>query len=65
MPPRLDEHSETRRINVVAPATLHKRIEVWRRRQAGRLTKSDAVRALLESALEADGITLESIARRR
>ncbi len=50
---RLDETSETVRIQVVATDAWLARIDEWRRRQAVIPNRSSAIRKLVEAGLEA------------
>jgi hypothetical protein len=50
MPPKLDK--ETRRLNMVAPASWVKKIDEWRRQQPDLPNISEAVRRLVERGLE-------------
>jgi Arc/MetJ-type ribon-helix-helix transcriptional regulator len=53
MPPRLEEGTETERIQIVAPSTWVDKIDEWRRAQPGRIpSKSEAIRMLVDLALE-------------
>jgi hypothetical protein len=51
MPPKLDD--ETKRLNMVAPASWVKKIDDWRRQQPDLPNISEAVRRLVEAGLEA------------
>jgi len=51
MPPKLEEGSETERVQVVAPASWVQRIEEWRRKQPRIPSKSEAIRILADKAL--------------
>lgn len=53
MPPKLDEDSETERVQIVAPSSWIRRIEEWRRAQPKIPSRSDAIRQLVDLALEA------------
>lgn len=53
MPPKLDDGSSTERVQIVAPASWLERIEAWRRRQVKIPSKSEAIRILVDQALEA------------
>ncbi len=55
MPAKLDPDSQTERLQIVAPASLVARIEEWRRKQPRIPTKSEAIRLLVERALDWDG----------
>ena len=50
MPPKLDK--ETRRLNMIAPASWVKKIDEWRRQQPDLPNISEAVRRLVELGLE-------------
>lgn len=50
MPPKLDD--DTKRLNIVVPATWARRVDDWRRRQTDLPNFSEAVRRLVEIALE-------------
>lgn len=51
MPPKLED--ETKRLNMVAPASWVKRIDDWRRQQPDLPNISEAIRRLVELGLEA------------
>ena len=51
MPPKLED--ETKRLNMVAPASWVKRIDEWRRQQPDLPNISEAIRRLVELGLEA------------
>lgn len=53
MPPKLEQGSETERMQLVAPSTWFKRLEEWRRKQTKIPSKSEAIRALVDAGLEA------------
>jgi hypothetical protein len=53
MPPKLDEDSETERVQIVAPQSWIRRIEEWRRAQPKIPSRSDAIRQLVDLGLEA------------
>lgn len=53
MPPKLDDNSPTERIQIVAPASWVERIEEWRRKQPRIPSKSEAIRILVDQALDA------------
>lgn len=53
MPSRLDDDSETERVQIVAPASWIQRIEEWRRAQPKIPSRSDAIRQLVDLGLEA------------
>jgi hypothetical protein len=50
MPPKLDK--ESRRLNMVAPASWVKKIDEWRRQQPDLPNISEAVRRLVDQGLE-------------
>ena len=52
MPPKLD--TEIKRFNIVAPAAWAKRIDEWRGRQPDVPNFSEALRRLVDMALEAE-----------
>lgn len=54
MPPKLDETSDTERVQIVAPASWVARVEEWRRAQIKIPSRSDAIRQLVERGLKAD-----------
>ena len=54
MPPKLDKDSATGRVNVIASETLLKRVNEWRRRHPAMPNKSEAIRMLVEMALDAE-----------
>jgi hypothetical protein len=51
MPPKLED--ETKRFNMVAPASWLKKIDEWRRHQPDLPNVSEAIRRLVELGLEA------------
>lgn len=53
MPPRLDEDSETERVQIVAPSSWVRRVEEWRRAQPKIPSRSDAIRQLVDAGLAA------------
>jgi hypothetical protein len=53
MPPKLEDHSDTERVQIVAPASWIRRIEEWRRAQPKIPSRSDAIRQLVELGLKA------------
>ena len=55
MPPKLDPDTETRRLNIVAPASWLKRLEEWRRAQPDLPNTSEAIRRLVDAGLEREG----------
>lgn len=55
MPPRLDPKSKTERIQLIAPESWVARVNDWRRKQAEIPNFSEAVRLLVEEALEKKG----------
>ena len=52
MPPKLDD--EIKRLNIVAPISWVRRIDEWRGRQADVPNFSEALRRLVDMALEAE-----------
>jgi hypothetical protein len=52
MPPKLDPETETRRLNLVAPASWVRKIDDWRRQQADLPNISEAIRRLVDAGLE-------------
>jgi hypothetical protein len=54
MPPKLEADIETRRMQLVAPATWFERVESWRAKQRPIPSKSEAVRILVDRSLDAD-----------
>jgi metal-responsive CopG/Arc/MetJ family transcriptional regulator len=54
MPPKLDEESATERVQIVAPASWVQRVEEWRRKQPRIPNRSEAIRLLVEAALDAE-----------
>jgi hypothetical protein len=55
MPPKLDPDTETRRLNLVAPASWVRKIDDWRRHQPDLPNISEAIRRLVDAGLEATG----------
>jgi hypothetical protein len=53
MPPRLEDGTPTERLQIVAPSSWVARIEEWRRQQPRIPSKSEAIRMLVEQALDA------------
>jgi hypothetical protein len=53
MPPKLDPDTETRRLNLVAPASWMRKIDDWRRQQPDLPNISEAIRRLVDAGLEA------------
>ncbi|MHC2867934.1 hypothetical protein ACVIYH_009067 [Bradyrhizobium diazoefficiens] len=51
MPPKLED--ETKRLNMVAPASWVKKIDDWRRQQPDLPNISEAIRRLVEMGLDA------------
>lgn len=51
MPPKLDDGSETERVQIVAPASWVARVEEWRRAQERIPSRSEAIRLLVDKAL--------------
>lgn len=54
MPPKLESGTPTERIQIVAPATWVERIEEWRRGQPRIPSKSEAIRLLVDMAIDAE-----------
>lgn len=54
MPPKLDEGTATERVQIVAPASWIDRVDEWRRKQRRIPSKSEAIRMLVDLALEAE-----------
>lgn len=52
VPPKLKAGEESERLQVVIPKSLSERLEDWRRKQPIIPTKSEAIRALVEKALD-------------
>lgn len=52
MPPKLEDGVVTERIQIVAPTTWVERLEEWRRKQPRIPNKSEAIRILVDQALE-------------
>jgi hypothetical protein len=52
MPPKLEDQSDTERVQIVAPASWIRRIEEWRRAQPKIPSRSDAIRQLVELGLK-------------
>jgi hypothetical protein len=55
MPPKLEDGSETERIQIIAPTSWVERIEEWRRKQPRIPSKSEAIRMLVDQALANHG----------
>jgi hypothetical protein len=53
MPPKLDADTETKRLNLVAPASWVRKIDDWRRQQPDLPNISEAIRRLVELGLKA------------
>lgn len=60
VPKKLDESSPTERVQIVAPASWLERLDEWRRRQPKIPNRSEAIRRLVDIALDA-----QKTARRR
>ena len=54
MPPKLEQGVRTERLQVLASATWIKRLDDWRRKQDGLPNRSEAIRILVEKALDED-----------
>ena len=52
MPPKLDEATETERVHIVAHSAWIQRVEEWRRNQARIPSRSEAIRILVDLALD-------------
>lgn len=55
MPPKLDPDTETKRLNIVAPASWVRRVDEWRRTQPDLPNVSQAIRRLVDAGLEREG----------
>jgi metal-responsive CopG/Arc/MetJ family transcriptional regulator len=53
MPPKLQDGVETERVQIVAPASWISRIDEWRRTQKKIPSRSEAIRILVDKALDA------------
>lgn len=53
VPPRLEENETTKRVQLVAPPSWLARVNEWRRQQPDLPNMSDAIRRLVDKALEA------------
>lgn len=53
MPPKLQDGVETERVQIVAPASWISRIDEWRRTQKKIPSRSEAIRLLVDKALDA------------
>lgn len=51
LPPKLDDSSETERVQIVAPSSWIERVEQWRRAQPRIPSRSEAIRILVDQAL--------------
>lgn len=54
MPPKLDDKSPTERVQLVTTAAWMERVEEWRRRQPKIPSKSEAIRLLVDQALDGE-----------
>lgn len=52
MPRKLDQDSDTERVQIVAPASWLAKIDEWRRTQPKIPNRSDAIRQLVEIGLK-------------
>lgn len=52
MPPKLDPDTETKRLNIVAPASWVRKVDEWRRLQPDLPNASEAIRRLVDAGLE-------------
>lgn len=55
VPPKLQPGAATERLQFMAPVTLSRRIQEWRRKHPDLPSMSEAMRMLIEQALAADG----------
>ena len=55
MPSKLEIGTETRKIHLAVPKTWDDKIDEWRAKQRPIPNKSEAIRVLVERALEAEG----------
>jgi hypothetical protein len=53
MPQKLDDGAATERVQIVAPASWIERVEEWRRDQSRIPSRSEAIRILVDLALDA------------
>lgn len=56
MPPRLDPNTESEQLHIIVPASLLERVDEWRSRQEQPIKKSEAIRVLVERALESEAV---------
>lgn len=63
MPKKLDDESETERVQIVAPASWIARVEEWRRAQVRIPSRSEAIRILVDLGLANSGKTPKDSAR--
>lgn len=54
MPPKLDPETKTKRFNIVAPESWLERLDNWRRVQPKVPNISEAIRVLVDRAIEAE-----------
>jgi len=54
MPPKLDDESPTERVQLVTTSAWMERLEAWRRKQPRIPSKSEAIRLLVDRALDAE-----------
>lgn len=54
MPPKLDTESPTERVQLVTTSAWMERLETWRRKQPRIPSKSEAIRLLVDRALDAE-----------
>jgi len=52
MPPRLEPDTKTQKIQIFAPASWLARIDEWRRKQPSIPNRSEAIRLLVDRALQ-------------
>lgn len=55
MPPKLEQGSDTERIQIVAPSSWIERLDDWRRAQKKIPNRSDAIRQIVDFGLEQMG----------
>ena len=53
MPPKLEKGAATERFQLVAPTTWFERLEEWRRKQPRIPSRAEAIRILVDQALDA------------
>ena len=60
MPPKLDPDTETKRLNLVAPASWVRKIDAWRREQPDLPNISEAIRRLVDAGLRPNAFCLQA-----